>query len=42
MSEEIAPIFHPANKPVWDIFRRLMIALIRKIDEAYGYSTFED
>jgi hypothetical protein len=35
------PIFCEGNKPVWAVFRRLMIALLRMLDDAYGWETFE-
>jgi hypothetical protein len=35
------PLFCDENRPIWEIVRRCMIALLHELDKAYGWDTFK-
>lgn len=38
---EAPPIFCEGNRPFWVIIRRLLIAMLKELDRAYGWETFK-
>ncbi len=41
VSTETPPIFCEGNRPFWTIVRRLLIVMLKELDRAYGWQTFE-
>jgi hypothetical protein len=35
------PLFDERNRRVWEQVRRLLIFILRELDEAYGWNTFK-
>lgn len=38
--QERPPIFDERNRPFWDQIRRLLIWLLKQLDQWYGWRTF--